>query len=72
MSPGGREDRVVKPVAVTAPLPDGYVEGCTRECTLHQSVFDLRTGQAIDEPYPVDVRTSPARVVDGTVEIGVE
>lgn len=55
-----------------APLSDGYVEDCTLECTLHQGVFDLRTGQAIKEPCTVDVRTYPARVVDGTVEIGVE
>lgn len=55
-----------------APLSDGYVEDCTLECTLHQGVFDLRTGKALKEPCTVDVKTYPARVVAGTVEIGVE
>ncbi|OUZ08317.1 hypothetical protein BHE97_13910 [Aeromicrobium sp. PE09-221] len=39
------------------PLSDGDVEGCTIECFLHGSRFDLRTGEALSlpatEPVPV-------------------
>jgi 3-phenylpropionate/trans-cinnamate dioxygenase ferredoxin subunit len=38
-------------------LSEGDVEGCTVECWLHGSAFDLRTGQALTppafEPIPV-------------------
>ncbi len=45
------------------PLSEGEVDGCTLECWLHGSRFDLRTGEPTGLPatepvpvYPVDVR----------------
>jgi 3-phenylpropionate/trans-cinnamate dioxygenase ferredoxin subunit len=45
------------------PLSEGWVDGCTIECALHNSVFDLRTGEPVSLPatqpiitYPVTIR----------------
>ena len=50
-------------------LSEGDVEGCTIECWLHGSRFDLRTGKPTGLPatepvatFPIEVRTGP----DGT------
>jgi 3-phenylpropionate/trans-cinnamate dioxygenase ferredoxin subunit len=47
-------------------LSEGEVEGCTVECWLHGSRFDLRTGKPTGLPatepvatFPVDVRDDP-------------
>ena len=56
-------------------LSEGEVEGCTVECWLHGSRFDLRTGKPTGLPatepvttFPVDVRLNP----DGTSEVYVD
>jgi 3-phenylpropionate/trans-cinnamate dioxygenase ferredoxin subunit len=56
-------------------LSEGEVEGCTVECWLHGSRFDLRTGKPTGLPatepvatFPVEVRTG----VDGTREVYVD
>jgi len=45
------------------PLSEGEVQGCTLECWLHGSRFDVRTGRPTGPPatepvpvYPVEVR----------------
>ena len=45
------------------PLSEGEIDGCTLECWLHGSRFDLRTGQPTGLPatepvpvYPVEIR----------------
>ncbi|MEX2629569.1 MAG: non-heme iron oxygenase ferredoxin subunit [Tistlia sp.] len=43
-------------------LHEGYLDGHTIECPLHQGVFDIRTGEPlegpVDEPLPIfPVRT---------------
>lgn len=54
-------------------LAEGDVEGCTLECWLHGSAFDLVTGQPLSPPATIPIPTYPVRVVgDGstaTVEI---
>lgn len=54
-------------------LSEGEVEGCTLECWLHGSAFDLRTGEPLTPPAIVAVATYPVRVVgdgpDAVVEI---
>jgi 3-phenylpropionate/trans-cinnamate dioxygenase ferredoxin subunit len=45
------------------PLSEGEIEGCTLECWLHGSRFDLRTGEPTTEPVPV----YPVEVNDGFV-----
>jgi 3-phenylpropionate/trans-cinnamate dioxygenase ferredoxin subunit len=50
-------------------LSDGFVEGCTVECPLHASCFDLRTGRPLGPPAVQAVRTHPVAVRDGAVFI---
>lgn len=45
-----------------ASLADGWVEGCTVECPLHESCFDLRTGAASGPPAKHAVRTHRVEV----------
>ncbi|MGW4842011.1 bifunctional 3-phenylpropionate/cinnamic acid dioxygenase ferredoxin subunit [Nocardia brasiliensis] len=55
-----------------ASLADGWVENCTVECPLHESCFDLRTGQVSGPPAKIGVRTYPVRVLDGAVVVAVQ
>jgi 3-phenylpropionate/trans-cinnamate dioxygenase ferredoxin subunit len=50
-----------------ASLADGWVEGCIVECPLHESCFDLRTGEVTGPPAKQGVRTHRVEVVDGVV-----
>jgi 3-phenylpropionate/trans-cinnamate dioxygenase ferredoxin component len=47
------------------PLSEGEVEGCTLECWLHGSRFDLRTGQPTGLPATVPVPVFPVEIRDG-------
>ena len=47
------------------PLSEGEVEGCTLECWLHGSRFDLRTGQPTGLPATVPVPVYPVEIRDG-------
>jgi 3-phenylpropionate/trans-cinnamate dioxygenase ferredoxin component len=56
-------------------LSEGDVEGCTVECWLHGSRFDLRTGKPTGLPatepvstFPVELRANP----DGTSDVYVD
>jgi len=49
------------------PLTDGEVDGCTIECVLHGSRFDLRTGKPTGPPATRPVPVYPTTVVDGEV-----
>jgi 3-phenylpropionate/trans-cinnamate dioxygenase ferredoxin subunit len=59
-------------------LSDGEVEGCTIECWLHGSTFDLRSGKPLALPatqpvpvYPVSLEGARVLVdVDATVNVG--
>lgn len=46
-------------------LSEGEVDGCTIECWLHGSRFDLRTGDPSGPPATVPVAVYPVRL-DGT------
>src|SRR3954447_1826479 len=52
-----------------ASLADGWLDGCTIECPLHASCFDLRPGRPSGPPAKVPVRTHLVTVVDGTVHV---
>ena len=54
-----------------ASLADGWLEGCTVECPLHASCFDLRTGQPSGPPAKTPVRTHAVSVVDGVVHVSL-
>ena len=49
------------------PLTDGEVDGCTIECVLHGSRFDLRTGKPTGPPATRPVPVFGTSVVDGEV-----
>jgi 3-phenylpropionate/trans-cinnamate dioxygenase ferredoxin subunit len=49
------------------PLSEGEVDGCTLECWLHGSRFDLRTGQPTGLPATEPVPIYPVEVRDGDV-----
>ncbi len=51
------------------PLSEGEVDGCTIECYMHGSRFDLRTGQPLELPAVVPVLVYPVRVDEGNVFI---
>lgn len=52
-----------------ADLCDGYFDGWTIECPLHQGAFDVRDGRALYAPATRPLKTFPARVVDGRVQV---
>jgi 3-phenylpropionate/trans-cinnamate dioxygenase ferredoxin subunit len=55
-----------------ASLSDGWLEGCTVECPLHEACFDLRTGLPTGPPAKRPVRTYPVVVSDGQVFVSLE
>ncbi len=44
------------------PLSEGDVDGCTVECYMHGSRFDLRTGKPLELPAVVPVPVYPVRL----------
>ena len=53
-------------------LSEGDVEGCTIECWLHGSRFDLRTGKPTGPPATEPIATFPVDVRDGDVYVDVD
>ncbi len=54
-----------------ADLCQGYFDGHTIECPLHQGAFDVRTGKPISAPATRTMRTFETRVYQGMVQIQV-
>lgn len=52
-------------------LSEGEVEGCTLECWLHGSRFDLRTGQPTGLPATEPVPVFPVEIRDGAVYVSL-
>lgn len=52
-----------------ADLADGYLDGCTIECPLHQGCFDVRDGRALFAPAVRPLKTWPVRVEAGLVQV---
>ena len=50
-----------------ANLSEGYIDGLTIECPLHQGVFCLRTGRALAAPAEKPINTYPVKVEGGQV-----
>ena len=50
-------------------LADGLVMGDQIECPKHNGRFNIKTGQALRAPVCINLKTWPARVVDGHIEI---
>ncbi len=53
-------------------LSEGEVDGCTIECYMHGSRFDLRTGQPLELPATVPVPVYPVRVEEGLIFVDVD
>jgi 3-phenylpropionate/trans-cinnamate dioxygenase ferredoxin subunit len=53
-------------------LCDGLVMGRIIECPMHNGRFDFTSGKALGAPVLVDLRTYPAKVVDGTVYVELD
>jgi len=53
-------------------LAEGDIEGCTLECWLHGSQFDLRTGRPLSLPATEPVAVYPVKVEDGTVLVATK
>ena len=49
------------------PLSEGEIDGCTLECWLHGSRFDLRTGAPTGLPATEPVPVYPVEIRDGFV-----
>ena len=53
-------------------LSEGEIDGCTLECWLHGSRFDLRTGQPSGLPATEPVPVFPVEVRDGDVYVTLD
>lgn len=53
-------------------LSEGYVDGETVECPLHQGLFNIRTGQALSPPVTESLRTFKTKIEEGDVYVFVE
>jgi 3-phenylpropionate/trans-cinnamate dioxygenase ferredoxin subunit len=54
------------------PLSEGEVDGCTLECWLHGSRFDMRTGKPTGPPATEPVPVFPVEVRDGDIYVNLE
>ncbi len=50
-----------------AKLSEGYIDGTTIECPLHQGVFCLKTGRALQAPAEADVSIYAVKVVGSKI-----
>jgi len=55
-----------------ASLCDGYIDGDTVECPLHQGVFCISTGKALESPATVDLKTYETKIKDNFVYVDLE
>ena len=62
---GTAEDHHSNPMKIA--LSEGEVDGCTLECWLHGSRFDLRTGKPVNLPATEPVQTFPTTIDGDTV-----
>jgi 3-phenylpropionate/trans-cinnamate dioxygenase ferredoxin component len=51
------------------PLSEGEIDGCTLECWLHGSRFDLRTGEPTGLPAVEPVASFPVEIRDGDIYV---
>jgi len=52
-------------------LSDGYVEGDTVECPLHQARFHIPTGKVLDPPAEDNVATFSVKVEGDDILVGI-
>ena len=54
------------------PLSDGDIDGCTLECYMHGSRFDLRTGFPLELPATEPVPVYPVRVEGDDIYVDID
>lgn len=52
-----------------ASLSKGFLKGELVKCPLHGSRFNVRTGEALEEPAEENLKTYPVRLKDGCILI---
>ncbi|SME88084.1 naphthalene 1,2-dioxygenase system ferredoxin subunit [Tistlia consotensis] len=52
-------------------LHEGYLEGHTIECPLHQGIFDIRSGEPLEGPVDEPLRTFPVKTEGDDVLIEI-
>ena len=52
-----------------ASLCDGYIDGDTVECPLHQGVFCISTGKALEAPATIDLKTYKTKIENDFVYV---
>lgn len=52
-------------------LHEGFLEGHKIECPLHQQLFDVRSGEALEGPAEEDLPVYPVKVEDGAILVEV-
>ena len=52
-------------------LSDGYLDGETIECPMHQSCFNVKTGKVQSPPAREDIPVFKVRIEDGNVMVEV-
>ncbi len=50
-------------------LHEGILEGCIINCPVHWGAYDVRTGEAVEVPASVPVRTYPVRTAGEDLEV---
>lgn len=55
-----------------ASLSSGFLKGDLVKCPLHGSRFNVRTGQALEEPAEENLKTYPVKISGGDILINVE
>lgn len=50
-------------------LHEGYIDGDIVECNFHNGSFNIKTGEVVDPPCMIPIKTYPASVEDGKVFI---
>jgi len=50
-------------------LTDGTLAGEIVECPLHGGRFSVRSGAGLGPPIPCDLKTYPARVAEGEIQL---
>ena len=53
-------------------MSEGYIDGETVECPLHQGLFNNRTGAALSPPVTKNLQTFKTKVENGQVYVLVE
>lgn len=55
-----------------AHLSEGYIDGDTVECPLHQGLFQITTGKCLSPPVTVPLQTYPTRVDGDTIFVELD